>query len=163
MHPFLFTILSRSCPMIPASMWAVRFSSSIHNIRSISVISSETIGRRSSLGHSSAPDTLVPPRALRHTSLQTKALLYQSMQTKFASFSIMFHVIDPHTHSHIASSPGPTQFQGKRCLNHDYGAKNNSCKMAREWERVPLFVCFTCLRSSSKSCSFHRLHLVFMT
>lgn len=55
------TILSRSCPMMPASKWAVRFSSSIHKIRSISVMSSDMIGRRSSGGHSRAPDTFVPP------------------------------------------------------------------------------------------------------
>ena len=53
--------LSKSCPTMPASTCAVRLSSSIQRILSISVISRDTIGRTSLGEHSSAPDTFVPP------------------------------------------------------------------------------------------------------
>ena len=55
------TILSKSCPITPHCTCAVKFSSSSHRMRSISLVSTEMTGLSSSGGHSRAPDTLVPP------------------------------------------------------------------------------------------------------
>ena len=58
---YSLAFLSKSCPTMPASICAVKLSSSIQRILSISVISRDTIGRISSGEHSRAPDTFVPP------------------------------------------------------------------------------------------------------
>ena len=69
------TFRSRSCPMIPASTWAVRFSSSSQRILSISIMSSDMIGRVSSSGHSSAPETLVPPEGCQKIQFHARKWL----------------------------------------------------------------------------------------
>lgn len=53
--------LSKSWPMMPASMFAVMFTLSTHRIRFIWDVSRDTIILVSPDGHSRAPDTLVPP------------------------------------------------------------------------------------------------------